>query len=70
MCIWFSPHANKLLYSAVYFLVKVPFIEMLEPCLLRLGEAAASKLQDLRRWTRAGLEYAITQHEVKKEIFC
>ena len=30
----------------------------------RLEVAAANKLQELRMWTRAGLEYAITQHEV------
>ena len=30
--------------------------------------AAANKLQELRMWTRAGLEYAITHHEVRHEI--
>ncbi|XP_022781348.1 vacuolar protein sorting-associated protein 13A-like [Stylophora pistillata] len=43
----------------------IAFLYMPENSKLQeLGKAAANKLQNLRRWTRAGLEYAITHHEV------
>ena len=44
-------------------------INNFESCISRLGMTAANKLQELRMWTRAGLEYAITHHEVRKKRY-